>query len=88
MMQSRLLVAVALGLATLILIALLTGGSFQTVDNSSVSTTQILLLCGYLVLACGGLYGTTQLKSGDLLKYAAIWLLIAGCLAIVYRVMN
>lgn len=85
-MTSRILTAAALILATLILIAFLTNGSFQSRDGRDVSIVSISLMCGYLLLVSGGIYGAFKTNAAQMLKYVIVWAGIAGLIALVYQV--
>lgn len=85
-MTSRLLTGLALILATLVLIALVTGGSFQDRNGQNVSIASISLLCGYLLLVSGGMYGAFKTNAGQMFKYAAVWIVIAGVIGLFYQV--
>ncbi len=87
-MISRILTAAALILATLILIAFLTNGSFQSQDGKDVSIVSISLLCGYLLLISGGVYGAFKTNAAQMFNYAIVWAGIAGLIALIYQVMH
>ncbi len=87
-MITRILTAAALILATLILIAFLTNGSFQSQDGKDISIVRISLLCGYLLLISGGVYGAFKTNAAQMFKYAVVWAGIAGLIALIYQVMH
>ena len=86
MQLTRILTAVALILATLLLIAFLTSGSFQSRDGENVSMARIATALGYLILVSGGMYGAVKSNATQMMKYAIVWIGIAGLLALVYQV--
>ncbi len=84
--MTRILTFAIIILATLILVAFLTGGSFESRTGESISITRISLLCGYLILVSGGMYAAFKSNAGQMLKYAAVWIAIGGLIALLYQV--
>ncbi len=86
MMLTRILTALALILATLLLIAFLTNGNFQSRDGEDVSMTRIATALGYLILVSGGFYGAAKSNATQMIKYAIVWAGIVGLIALAYQV--
>ena len=84
----RILIAVALILGGLLVSALLVGPENLSALNSAGGLTIIALNLGYLFLVSGALYAGIRREGRGVLRYVAVWLIIALLLALVYRMMN
>lgn len=83
---SRILIAVALLLAALLLGLLITQDRSDPVSIGNQQVQRLVYLFGYLLLLSGSVIGAVRTEGANLFKYAAIWVAIGGVIALVYQV--